>query len=81
MQSNMNIQALKQSYPGFPEFVYHVMEEVRRGKTPEEAAAAVGADEIREAIANSIVALERHRAAFGRDGRVELPGPVDMDLD
>jgi len=77
----MSIEALRSSYPGFPEFVYHIMAEHRRGKTPEEAAKSIGAEEIRKVIETSIRAVQATRATYGPGGGVVLPEPTPMDID
>ena len=77
----MSIDSLRRSFPGFPEFVYHIMADHRRGKTPEEISEAIGAEEIRKVIAESIRLVEANKATYGPGGSTVLPDPSPMELD
>ena len=77
MSTYSNVEQFKIQYPGFPDFVHYLMENIRCGKTVEESVEDVRGDEIKIAIARSIDQIQKTRATYAIDGTVVLPDDLD----
>ncbi len=60
----MGIETYERLYPGFPEFVHHIMDEIAKGATPEEAAEAVSHKVSAKAVSTTIEEIERTKATW-----------------
>lgn len=61
-------------YPGFPPMVHHIMAHTTQGKTPKEAAEAVGV--YAEQIEKGVQTISETHATYTPDGEFELPSKL-----
>lgn len=77
MSTYSNVEQFKVQYPGFPEFVHHLMDNLHKGKTVEESVEDVDGKRIKNVISESIKYIEKTKATYASDGSVILPDDLE----